>query len=112
MTAITARAQLALVDIDVTLRALFRRVCINIVRMTLAAINLFMTAIQSIFSPRIVVKFLQWRPGLGGMTLVTWLTKLTLMKVVMTIGTRRINGFEMTLSMTACTGDRLVLTGQ
>ena len=112
MTAITARTQLALVDIDVTLRALFRRVCINIVRMTLAAINLCMTAIQSIFRPRIVVKVLQWRPGLGGMTLVTRLTKLALMEVEMTIGTRRINGFEMTLSMTACTGDRLVLTGQ
>ena len=100
MAAVTTRTKLSLMDIDVTISTCLRRVCIDVVDMTFAAIDLFMTAIQAIVRSGVVVESLQRCPGFRCVTLVTRLTELPLVEIVMTIRTGCINGLEMSLRVT------------
>ena len=72
-------------------------------------VDLFVYALQSKLCADIVVKISDGCPGCGGMTLITGLTKLTLMKIEMTIPTRRIYGLKVPFRMTPRTGHALML---
>ena len=67
--------------------------------MTLSAIDLSMSAKQWIIGLRLMVKIDHWRPSLGHVASVACLGKLALMKILMTVATGRIDGFEVTITV-------------
>ena len=89
--------------------ASLRRALVLVLDVAFTTIDLFVYALQGKLRAGIMLKISDGCPGCGGMTFITGLTKLTLVKIEMAITTCRIYGLKMSLGMAARTGHTLML---